>query len=234
MSEPTPKYLSTARACKFFGIARETLLKWGKAGLIGSYNTKGDGKGCVKWDVRSFKGNVQTVNSDNEEGTVEAEESTKTVSTRIGVCYCRVSTKDQINELNEQVELMKSQYPDFEIITDIGSGTTFKRKGIRNLLDRIGDGDISTVVVSHKDRLARFGLEVFKWIFNKFDVELVILNPGFGSKEAEMCDDLFSIVRVFSYKAIDGRPYKRKNKEADQNEEEKDDKDETEESVEDE
>jgi predicted site-specific integrase-resolvase len=59
---------------------------------------------------------------------------------------------------------MREQYPSSEIIEDIGSGLNFKRKGLRSLLVRLMRGDKLTIVVAFRDRLCRFGFEIFEFM----------------------------------------------------------------------
>ena len=78
----------------------------------------------------------------------------KSESTFTTVCYCRVSSVKQRDDLERQVAYMRSIYPKTEIIRDIGSELNFKRKGLKALLDRLHQGDKLQVVVAHRDRLA--------------------------------------------------------------------------------
>jgi len=72
------------------------------------------------------------------------------------VCYCRVSSASQRDDLARLVEFIQQQYPDPETIQDIGSGLNFKRKGLQALLVRLMRGDQLTIVVACRDRLCRF------------------------------------------------------------------------------
>ena len=80
--------------------------------------------------------------------------------TKRNICYCRVSTSSQKEDLERQVEFFRCKYPNHEIIKDIGSGLNFKRKGFNSILDFAIKGDIGEVVVTHKDRLGRIGFEL--------------------------------------------------------------------------
>ncbi|MFM6225205.1 MAG: recombinase family protein, partial [Dolichospermum sp.] len=71
------------------------------------------------------------------------------------ICYCRVSSSKQRDDLDRQIAYMQSLYP-----KDIGSGLNFKRKGLRSLLDRLLQGNKFILVVACRDRLARFGFEL--------------------------------------------------------------------------
>ena len=71
---------------------------------------------------------------------------------------------------------MQSVYPEAEVITDIGSGINFKRRGRLSLLDRLHRGEKLTIVVAYRDRLARFGTELISLLIDKNGGQLVVLN----------------------------------------------------------
>ena len=115
------------------------------------------------------------------------------------ICYCRVSSAKQRDDLERQIERCRSIYPQAEIIKDIGGGLNFKRKGLQDLLGRLLQGDKLKVVVSHRDRLARFGVDVFKFLIEKNGGELVVLDSYVEtSREAELTADLLAILHHFS------------------------------------
>jgi predicted site-specific integrase-resolvase len=129
------------------------------------------------------------------------------IKNRTTVLYARVSSPHQVEDLNRQVEYLqtfcKEKYQSAELIKDIGSGLNWKRKGLETLLERIHEGDIEQVVVTYKDRLCRFGYELFEWICQKHDTKIVVLNKVSETSETEtdrtkeLAEDLFSIVTVF-------------------------------------
>lgn len=67
---------------------------------------------------------------------------------------------------------MKEKYPSYEIISDIGNEINFKRKGLLKLIKNVIDGKIKTIVIVHKDRLARFGFDLLEWLFGEYNVSL--------------------------------------------------------------
>ena len=79
-------------------------------------------------------------------------------------CYCRVSSTKQWDDLARQSAFLRERYPDAEIVSDIGDGLDFRRKGLLSLLERPHRGDKLTIVVAHRDRLARFGFELIQWV----------------------------------------------------------------------
>jgi hypothetical protein len=82
---------------------------------------------------------------------------------------------------------------------DIGSGLNWKRKGFETLLELIHKDSVSEVVVAYKDRLCRFGFELFEWICQKHNTKIVVLNsvPETEDRTKELAEDLFAIVNVF-------------------------------------
>lgn len=128
------------------------------------------------------------------------------------ICYCRVSTNKQSQDLDRQIEFCKKKYPNHQVIKDIGSTLNWRRKGFIALLDRVFQGDIKEVVVTHKDRLCRFGFELVEYIFEKNGVKLVVLNQEIQTKQQELADDIISIVTVFSNRYYGKRKYGSQNK----------------------
>lgn len=114
------------------------------------------------------------------------------------LCYCRVSSAKQKNDLARQVAFMRQNFPGADIIQDVGSGLNFKRKGLRTILERLVRGDKLTLIVAHRDRLCRFGFDMFEWLIEKNGGELMVLEGNEHSPEQELTHDLLSILHVFS------------------------------------
>ena len=129
------------------------------------------------------------------------------------VCYCRVSSTKQRDDLGRQIAYMQSLYPDAEIIKDIGSGINFKRKGLQTLLDRLMRRDKLTLVVTCRDRLARFGFELIQYMVEQNGGQIVVLDNTVHSPESELTSDLLSILHVFSCRMHGLRKYSKKIKE---------------------
>jgi excisionase family DNA binding protein len=117
----------------------------------------------------------------------------------IKICYCRVSSYDQKGDLERQIQLMREKFPDHTIIKDYGSGLNFKRKGLKTILDHSFDGNLKEVVVTHKDRLCRFGYDLLQYIFEETSgAKIVVLNEKVQTPREELVEDLLSITTVFS------------------------------------
>ena len=145
-------YCSSREASKTLGIHPNTLRRWADSGKIAHIKTAA---GQRKYDVQGYLGNSRQTET---------------------VCYCRVSSPKQKDDLQRQVAFMQEKFPGAEIIKDIGSGISFKRKGLRSILERAMQGDKLKVVSAHRDRLCRFGFDLVKWIIEKDGGELVVFN----------------------------------------------------------
>lgn len=178
------KFIPFKQVHEKYGVSNSTLKKWEKDGKIEAI--KSDGKKRF-YSVNSL------------EKLFKLDEKKK--KERRKVCYARVSSQKQKNDLDRQINDLKSKYPTHEIIKDIGSGVNFKRKGFCSLVESIIDGDIEELVVSYKDRLCRFGFDFIERICKKTGCEIVVLNKNDGSTEfQDLADDLLSIVTVFTAK----------------------------------
>ena len=73
--------------------------------------------------------------------------------------------------------------------------------------------NVGTIVVAHKDRLARFGYPILEFILKERGVELRCeFEDEHKSKEKELVDDILSIITVFSSRVYGARKYKRRDK----------------------
>jgi putative resolvase len=140
----------------------------------------------------------------------------KQVDDRITINYARVSSHDQKNDLIRQIQVLEafsgSNGWQFETIQDLGSGLNYSKKGLRKLLTRILKGDIGRLVITHKDRLLRFGAELVFAICEEMETEVVILNKSAEelSFEQELVQDMISLVTVFSARLYGARSHKNK------------------------
>lgn len=129
------------------------------------------------------------------------------------ILYTRVSTKKQKDNLENQIKSLKeyaySKGYSFEIISDIGSGIDYKKEGLKKLLEKINNSEISKIVVLYKDRLARFGFELIEFLANINNIEIEIIDNTTVSKE-ELIDDLIQIITVFANKLYGSRSKKTK------------------------
>lgn len=182
-------YLTSKKACQELGVHPNTLRRWEKLGKIHAIKTNA---GQRLYDVKGFINN-----------TVQSK----------CICYCRVSSQKQKDDLERQVRYMAERYPDYEIIKDIGSGINFKRKGFKTILEYAEKGIIKEVVVAYRDRLCRFGFDLVKWIIEKNGGKLLVLEEISLSPQEEMVQDLLSIINIFSCRVNGLRKYSKEVKE---------------------
>jgi putative resolvase len=128
------------------------------------------------------------------------------------ICYCRVSSQKQKEDLERQIEYMKKEYPYHEILTDIASGLNYERAGLKRLLKYALDGEVEEVIIAYKDRLARFGYEMIEWIIKeKSDGKIKILNNNEElTPTEEISKDIISIMNIYTAKINGLRKYKKK------------------------
>ena len=130
------------------------------------------------------------------------------------VAYCRVSTKSQKDDLEKQVENVKSyMYAkgySFEVITDIGSGINYKNKGLQQLISLIDSNQVTKLVILYKDRLVRFGFELIQLLCDLHDVKIEIIDNSERSKEEELTSDLIQVATMFANRLYGSKSKKTK------------------------
>jgi excisionase family DNA binding protein len=182
MQHVTPK-----EAAKILGVHVSSLRRWENEGKLRAIRTPGGQRRFILEEVEKMGGMPRTVRT---------------------VCYGRVSTNGQQDDLQRQLEHLRTRHPEAEIISEVGSGLNFKRKKFLAILERIIDGDIQRLVIAHPDRLVRFGFELVKWLCTKFECELLVLNDRKLSPEQELVQDMLSIIHCFSSRLYGLRKYK--------------------------
>ena len=85
----------------------------------------------------------------------------------------------------------------------------YRKKGLKRLVAAILDGSVGRLVVTHKDRLLRFGAELVFAICEAKGVEVVILNRGEDTSfEEDLAKDVLEIVTVFSARLYGSRSHR--------------------------
>ena len=127
------------------------------------------------------------------------------------ICYCRVSSSKQKEDLERQIGAMKKLYSTFEIISDIGSGLNLNRDGLKKIIDYAIKGEIEILVVAYKDRLARFGYELIERLIKDYSGgEIKIENKDEEKTPMEeLSKDIVSIMNVYVAKMNGLRKYKK-------------------------
>lgn len=190
------QFVPSRTAQQRLGVHQATLREWEQKGYINIVTTPG---GHRLYDVESF---ITSRTKEKDSNPVEKEKQR--------ICYCRVSSAGQRDDLQRQVEYMQSNYPTYRIITDIGSGINFSRRGLKTILELSCRGDVEEVVVAYRDRLCRFAFELIEWILSTNGTKLVVLNQTMESSGSnELAEDLLAIINIFNCRVNGRRKYKK-------------------------
>ncbi len=185
---------------ELLGVSVKTLQRWDRDGILKANRTPTDRRYYTYDQYLQFKG-IQTEND-----------------IRDTVIYARVSTRNQKDDLQNQVEFLK-QFCNAkgiivnQCIEDFGSGLNYNRKKWNKLLDEVMANKIKTIVISNKDRFIRFGYDWFEKFCEKFNTKIIIVNNETLSPNEELVQDIISILHVFSYRLYGLRKYKNQIKE---------------------
>jgi len=181
-------------AAKSLGVAKETLRRWEKSGKILVERTP---KGHRRFDLSSFS-KSSPKKSDSKKHTLG---------------YARVSSHDQKEDLTRQAQVIENFCITngwvHEIIQDLGSGLNFQKQGLKKLIQNICSEKIDRLVLTHKDRLLRFGSELIFALCEQFGIEVVIMNKSEETKfEDDLVQDVLEIITVFSARLYGARSRK--------------------------
>lgn len=179
------RLISINEASKRLGVSISTLRRWDETGVLVAERTP---NGHRRYDINKINPNLL-------HGINQLDRKT--------VAYARVSSHDQKEDLERQIQVLElycaKQGWTFEIINDLGSGMNYHKKGLKQLLDGILNNQIGRLVLTHKDRLLRFGAELVFALCEARNVEIVIINQGENlSFEEELAQDVLEIITVFS------------------------------------
>ena len=187
------QHVTNKKATELLQITPKTLRIWDKEGKIRTFRTPSGQRRYNLTDIQNIMG--RNPSHDQKEK----------------ICYCRVSSSKQVDDLTRQTAFFQSKFPNHIMVTDVGSGINWKRKGFKTILDKAMHHTISEVVVAHRDRLCRFAFELLEWIFHQNGVKLVVLDQeNEQSTEQELSDDILSIIHIYSCRKMGKRRYKNK------------------------
>ncbi len=191
------RLISINEASKRLGVSISTLRRWDETGVLVAERTP---NGHRRYDINKINPNLL-------HGINQLDRKT--------VAYARVSSHDQKEDLERQIQVLElycaKQGWTFEIINDLGSGMNYHKKGLKQLLDGILNNQIGRLVLTHKDRLLRFGAELVFALCEARNIEIVIINQGENlSFEEELAQDVLEIITVFSARLYGSRSKKNK------------------------
>lgn len=187
------RLVKIGEAAKIMGVAVDTMRKWDASGeLVPDRKTSG---GTRYYDYNSLV------------GSVSADLPT--------ICYARVSSHSQKDDLDRQHAALEAYCAAkgwrTEVIKDLGSGLNYRKKGLHQLLEMILRKKMKRLVLTHKDRLLRFGAELVFAMCEHQNIEIVIIHKGEQpSFEEDLASDVLEIITVFSARLYGSRSRKHK------------------------
>jgi predicted site-specific integrase-resolvase len=193
-------FITMQESATFSAMHPHTIRKYADAGKIKCFKTPTGQRRIHKGDLQKFCGSPRSV--------LEIPKRKKTVTNFI---YSRVSSKKQMDDLSRQTQYIQQYNPEYATyvsITDVASGINFKRKGLQKILDACLQRTIGELVISHRDRLCRFGYELIDVLVEKSGGKIIVLDDDkHKSSEQELAEDLLSIVHIYSCKQMGKRSY---------------------------
>ena len=184
--------IGVKEAAELLGVSTKTIRRWEEEGKIRSIRTPG---GHRRFTVSDLLGNKTDAS--------------------LTLAYARVSSHDQKKDLERQAIVLEAycakQGWSFELIKDLGSGLNYRKKGLIRLIKLICTHQVERLVISHKDRLLRFGSELIFMLCEIFGTEIIIINRSEDSTfEEDLAQDVLEIITVFSARLYGSRSHKNK------------------------
>ena len=189
------RFVGIGEAAAALGVSVPTLRRWEACGKIAADHTPG---GHRRYDLAKLRPELFRAASEVDRTTI---------------AYARLSSHDQKDDLERQKQVLElycaRQGWTFEVVADLGSGMNYHKKGLRKLLGAVIEGHVGRLVITHKDRLLRFGAELVFAICEAKNVEVVILNQGEDTTfEEDLAKDVLEIITVFSARLYGSRSRK--------------------------
>jgi excisionase family DNA binding protein len=182
-------------ACELLGVHIKTLQKWDREGKIKCVRTIGGKRRVPESEIKRILG-------------IKDKEQRKIIG------YVRVSSNTQKDDLERQIDMIKSYARDLnwnvEILKDIGSGLNEKRKNYKKLLKMVINREVEKVIITYSDRLTRFGFETLKEFFKSYGTEIIVINKKYRTPQEELVEDLITIISHFAGKLYGMRSHKYK------------------------
>jgi putative resolvase len=189
-------YLSIGEAASYFGVSIVTLRRWNFSHkLEPDFRTPG---GHRRYSLKKLQ-EIFGIKTSTEQ--------------KLTVVYARVSSHDQKEDLKRQEQKLLEHVkdtPNHLLISDLGSGINFKKKGLLKLISLIIKSQVKEIILTHKDRLVRFGFELIEKIATAFGTKIKVLEHTDSSFEEDLTKDVLTIITVFSAKLYGKRSHMKK------------------------
>jgi excisionase family DNA binding protein len=187
------KYMSGKETSKLLGVHQRTLYQWEEKGWIETIRTEGNKR---LYNIEKY---LKEKECKNDSICIQNLDELDKKEGKLNICYVRVSSLGQKEDLERQKKLIKEKYPNHLMIQDIGSGINLNKKGIQKIIDLGIEGKINELVVAYKDRLTRYGYELIERIIEKYSKgKIIIINKKDDLEpEEELAFDVLQIMNVF-------------------------------------
>jgi putative resolvase len=191
--------LTVTEAAQYLKRTVVCLQQWDRRGKLKSHRTDSNRRYYFKHELDNFLG-------------IEPVQEHRSI-----VVYARVSSTNQKSDLKNQINILNDYvrakaYSNVLVFEEIGGGLNFKRKKFNEILDLILGNKIEKLIITHKDRLCRFGFDLIKGLCDKFNVEIEVITLDKDSPETEMVKDLMTIIHCFSSRLYGLRNYRKELK----------------------
>jgi predicted site-specific integrase-resolvase len=197
--KPAKDFVPIREVCRMVGLKYCAIRKFVKEANIKSLNMPSGQTLYSRQSILDYIGNNSNTEVENQKPP------------RHKIVYCRVSSEKQKDDLQRQVGLAESSFPGYEIISDIGSGINWKRKGIQTILGYAMQRNLEELIIFHKDRLTRFGFDLFKSIIELSGGKIKVLHcETEESSEVELSKDLLAIIHIFNCREMGKRRYSKR------------------------
>lgn len=183
------RWIHAGKACKQLGVTRRTLVRWADIGWIVTIRPPG---------VRQRR--LYDLASITKDAAVEPELDGDSAS---AVIYVRTSTHKQKTSLRGQEEEIRRAYklgPAVRVVSDVGSGINFKRRGLLQILELVFARRLQDLYVTHRDRLARIAFDLLQHVLRKHGAKIHVVSSDTDTEPCatkDLSDDIISIITVF-------------------------------------
>jgi predicted site-specific integrase-resolvase len=189
-------------AAQILGVHQRTLYIWEEKGLIETIRTPGNKRlyNIDKFIEEKKCKNMVCENLDELDA-----------KNKLNICYIRVSSTNQKDDLERQKNLMIDKYPEHIIIEEIGSGLNLNKRGIKKIIHLAIAGKINELIIAYRDRLTRFGYELIEELIIKYSKGKIIVLSQTNKlePEEELVKDVMAIMNVYVAKMNGLRKYKK-------------------------
>ena len=191
-------YMSIGQAAVFLGVAVVTLRRWEKNGRLSpAWRTPGGHRRYSMDHLNDLTG--------------------RSTPDRKTVGYARVSSHDQKDDLARQADRL-AVYAETngcltpEIISDLGSVLNYKKRGLQRLIRMICRREVGTLVLTHKDRLLRFGADLIFALCGLYGVRVVVIENEPDRFEDRLAQDVIELMTVFSARLYGRRSHQNRKR----------------------